>query len=140
MPIASKPPTSSETAPSSPGDVTRIGGDRIPYFRLFLGTITFALVATELVVTVLSQFFLGRIAPDYLITGAITSLLVSSGVAILLLPVVAVLAAIAANYAHDIAYMVNALTVMLAAAITFIVVLRGTGNAQPALDPHPETE
>ncbi|MCB1736821.1 MAG: PAS domain S-box protein, partial [Gammaproteobacteria bacterium] len=85
MPIASKPPTSSETAPSSPGDVTRIGGDRIPYFRLFLGTITFALVATELVVTVLSQFFLGRIAPDYLITGAITSLLVSSGVAILLL-------------------------------------------------------
>ncbi|MCX7888655.1 MAG: cytochrome-c oxidase, cbb3-type subunit I [Rhodobacteraceae bacterium] len=33
-------------------------------------------------------------------------------------------AAIAANYAHDLAYMVNALTVMLAAAVTFIWVLR----------------
>jgi cytochrome c oxidase cbb3-type subunit I len=37
---------------------------------------------------------------------------------------IALLAAIAANYAHDLAYMVNALTVMLAAAITFIWVLR----------------
>ncbi|MCB2110569.1 MAG: cbb3-type cytochrome c oxidase subunit I, partial [Rhodobacteraceae bacterium] len=54
------------------------------------------------------------------------------------LAVIAVLAAIAANYAHDLAYMVNALTVMLAAAITFIWVLRNTGNDQPALDPHPE--
>ncbi|MFM2356625.1 MAG: cytochrome-c oxidase, cbb3-type subunit, partial [Pseudomonadota bacterium] len=37
---------------------------------------------------------------------------------------VAVLAAIAANYAHDLAYMVNALTVMLAAALTFVWQLR----------------
>jgi cytochrome c oxidase cbb3-type subunit I len=56
------------------------------------------------------------------------------------LGLIAVLAAIAANYAHDIAYMVNALTVMLAAAVTFIWALRRTGNAQPALDPHPEYE
>ncbi|MCB2116015.1 MAG: cbb3-type cytochrome c oxidase subunit I, partial [Rhodobacteraceae bacterium] len=54
------------------------------------------------------------------------------------LGVIAVFAAIAANYAHDIAYMVNALTVMLAAAITFIWVLRRTGNGRPATDPHPE--
>ncbi len=59
---------------------------------------------------------------------------------IALLGAIAVFAAIAANYAHDLAYMANALMVMLAAAITFIVVLRGTGNEQPALDPHPETE
>jgi cytochrome c oxidase cbb3-type subunit 1 len=57
-----------------------------------------------------------------------------------ILGVIAVLAAIAANYAHDIAYMVNALTVMLAAGVTFIWALRRTGNAQPALDPHPEYE
>ena len=37
---------------------------------------------------------------------------------------IAVLAAIAANYARDLAYMVNALTVMLAAGITFVWVLR----------------
>ena len=37
---------------------------------------------------------------------------------------IAVLAAIAANYAHDLAYMVNAMTVMLAAAATFLWVLR----------------
>jgi cytochrome c oxidase cbb3-type subunit I len=42
-----------------------------------------------------------------------------------ILGVIAVLAAIAANYAHDLAYMVNAVTVMIAAAITFLVVLRG---------------
>ena len=41
---------------------------------------------------------------------------------------IAVLAAIAANYAHDLAYMVNALTVMLAAAATFVWVLRGVGT------------
>ncbi|WP_103332352.1 cytochrome-c oxidase, cbb3-type subunit I [Pseudotabrizicola formosa] len=34
-------------------------------------------------------------------------------------------AAIAANYARDLAYQVNAVTVMLAAGITFLVVLRG---------------
>jgi cytochrome c oxidase cbb3-type subunit 1 len=51
---------------------------------------------------------------------------------------IAVMAAIAANYARDLAYMVNALTVMIAAAVTFIWVLRRTENDQPALDPHPE--
>ena len=44
---------------------------------------------------------------------------------------IAVLAAIAANYAHDLAYMVNALTVMLAAAATFVWVLRNAGDHQP---------
>ena len=42
-----------------------------------------------------------------------------------ILGLIALLAAIAANYAHDLAYMVNAITVMIAAAITFLVVLRG---------------
>ena len=44
---------------------------------------------------------------------------------------IAVLAAIAANYARDLAYMVNALTVMLAAAITFWWVLRHAGDRRP---------
>src|SRR5690606_22725298 len=44
---------------------------------------------------------------------------------------IAVLAAIAANYARDLAYMVNALTVMLAAAITFLWVLRRVGEYRP---------
>ncbi len=44
---------------------------------------------------------------------------------------IAVLAAIAANYAHDLAYMVNALEVMLAAAVTFVWVLRTTGDYRP---------
>ena len=52
------------------------------------------------------------------------------------LGVVAVLAAIAANYARDLAYLVNAIEVMLAAAITFIVVLRGVG--EPKLVDHGE--
>jgi len=43
------------------------------------------------------------------------------------LGLVAVLAAIAANYARDLAYMVNAIEVMLAAAIAFIWVLRTMG-------------
>ena len=45
-------------------------------------------------------------------------------VKLIVLGVAAVLAAIAANYAHDIAYMVNALVVMLAAAATFVWTLR----------------
>ncbi|RDW13825.1 cytochrome-c oxidase, cbb3-type subunit I [Paracoccus thiocyanatus] len=55
---------------------------------------------------------------------------------------VAVLAAIAANYARpdDPAYLVNALIVMLAAGIMFLRVLRQMGNAQPSLEPHPETQ
>src|SRR5690606_23805890 len=44
------------------------------------------------------------------------------------LGVIALLAAIAANYARDEAYLVNALTVMLAAAATFIWTLRNTGE------------
>jgi cytochrome c oxidase cbb3-type subunit I len=37
-------------------------------------------------------------------------------------------AAIAANYARDLAYLVNAVTIMLAAGITFLVVLRSAGD------------
>ncbi|MDO5370256.1 cytochrome-c oxidase, cbb3-type subunit I [Paracoccus sp. (in: a-proteobacteria)] len=43
---------------------------------------------------------------------------------LIVLGVIAVFAAIAANYARDLAYQVNALTVMLAAGLTFIWVLR----------------
>jgi cytochrome c oxidase cbb3-type subunit 1 len=43
-----------------------------------------------------------------------------------------VLAAIAANYARDLPYMVNALQIMLAAAIAFIWVLRGVGEPKPS--------
>ncbi|KRW93340.1 cytochrome-c oxidase, cbb3-type subunit I [Paracoccus sp. MKU1] len=55
---------------------------------------------------------------------------------------IAVLAAIAANYARpdDPAYLVNALIIMLAAGIMFLRVLRQMGNEQPALEPHPETQ
>ncbi len=45
-----------------------------------------------------------------------------------LLGLIALGAAIAANYARDLAYQVNAVTVMLAAGLTFLVVLRGTGE------------
>jgi cytochrome c oxidase cbb3-type subunit 1 len=44
------------------------------------------------------------------------------------LGVIALCAAIAANYAHDLAYMVNALTVMLAAGITFLFTIRRVGE------------
>ena len=58
------------------------------------------------------------------------------------LGVIAVLAAIAANYARpdDPAYLVNALIVMLVAGFMFVRVLRQMGNEQPSLDPHPENE
>lgn len=58
------------------------------------------------------------------------------------LGVIAVLAAIAANYARpdDPAYLVNALIVMLVAGFMFVRVLRQMGNEQPALDPHPQNE
>ena len=49
-------------------------------------------------------------------------------VKLVVLGVVAVLAAIAANYAHDLPYMVNAIVVMLAAAITFVWTLRHVGE------------
>ncbi len=47
---------------------------------------------------------------------------------LIVLAAVAVLAAIAANYAHDLPYMVNAIEVSIAAAITFIYVLRNVGE------------
>ena len=50
----------------------------------------------------------------------------------LVLGAVAVLAAIAANYARDVAYMVNALEVMAAAAIAFVWVLRQTDETRIA--------
>ncbi len=43
---------------------------------------------------------------------------------LVVLGVIAVLAAIATNYAHDLAYQVNALVVMLAAGLTFMWTLR----------------
>ncbi|MBJ2150115.1 cytochrome-c oxidase, cbb3-type subunit I [Paracoccus sp. IB05] len=49
-------------------------------------------------------------------------------VKLIALGLIAVLAAIAANFARDLAYQVNAITVMLAAAITFVVLLRGVGE------------
>ena len=63
-------------------------------------------------------------------------------VKLIALGAIAVLAAIAANYARpdDPAYLVNALIVMLVAGVMFIRVLRQTGNAQPSLDPAPQTE
>jgi len=50
---------------------------------------------------------------------------------LVVLGAIAVLAAIAANYAHDLAYMVNALTIMLAAAATFVWVLRTAEDRRP---------
>jgi cytochrome c oxidase cbb3-type subunit I len=51
---------------------------------------------------------------------------------LVVLGVVAVCAAIAANYARDIAYFVNALTVMVAAAGVFLWTLRTMGEHKPA--------
>ncbi len=47
---------------------------------------------------------------------------------------VIVLAAIAASHARDLAYMVNALTIMLAAAGLFIWTMRGLGDPKPSAD------
>ena len=47
---------------------------------------------------------------------------------LIVLGVIAVFAAIAANYARDLAYQVNALTVMLAAGLAFLWVLRAMDN------------
>ena len=55
---------------------------------------------------------------------------------LIVLGLIVVLAAIAANYARDLPYMVNALVVMLAAAATFVWQLRHVG--EPAH--HPQTE
>jgi cytochrome c oxidase cbb3-type subunit 1 len=57
-------------------------------------------------------------------------------VKLIVLALIAVLAAIATNYAHDLAYMVNMLVVMLAASITFVWQLRHVG--EPAH--HPQNE
>jgi cytochrome c oxidase cbb3-type subunit 1 len=53
-------------------------------------------------------------------------------VKLIVLAVVAVLAAIAANFARDLAYQVNALTVLAAASGYFIYVLRTTGGPRAA--------
>ena len=55
----------------------------------------------------------------------------SDYVYILLLAIIAVFAAIAANYARDIAYQVNALTVMIIAAGLFGWKVRRTGEPEP---------
>lgn len=51
---------------------------------------------------------------------------------LIVLGVIAVFAAIGANYAHDLAYMVNALTVMLAAGLTFLWQLRSMDDPRRA--------
>jgi len=48
-------------------------------------------------------------------------------VKLIALGAVAVLAAIAASYARDLAYQVNAIEIMIAAGIAFLWVLRHTG-------------
>ena len=53
-------------------------------------------------------------------------------VKLIVLAAVAILAAIAANYAHDLPYMVNAIEVAIAATITFIYVLRHAGEDKTA--------
>ena len=58
-------------------------------------------------------------------------------VKLLILGLVAVCAAIAANYARDLAYLVHALLIMGAAAITFVIVLR---NADEPKAPVPVNE
>ena len=49
-------------------------------------------------------------------------------VKLIVLGAITVLSAIAANFAHDLAYMVNAIILMIASGITFVVVLRGIGD------------
>ena len=51
-------------------------------------------------------------------------------VKLVVLGVIAVCAAIAANYARDLAYMVNAIEVMLAAGIVFLWTLRTMGETK----------
>ncbi|MFN3844377.1 MAG: cytochrome-c oxidase, cbb3-type subunit I [Paracoccaceae bacterium] len=49
---------------------------------------------------------------------------------LVVLGLIAVGAAISANYARDVAYLVNSVTIMLAAGITFLVVVRGAGEVK----------
>ncbi|MBP0481413.1 cytochrome-c oxidase, cbb3-type subunit I [Sagittula salina] len=53
---------------------------------------------------------------------------------LIVLGVIAIFAAVAANFARDVAYLVNALTIMLAAAITFVIVLRNTDEPIRPID------
>ncbi|MEY3003059.1 MAG: cytochrome-c oxidase, cbb3-type subunit [Pseudomonadota bacterium] len=57
-------------------------------------------------------------------------------VKLLILGLVAVCAAIAANYARDVAYLVHALLIMGAAAITFVIVLRGADEPKAPVPVH----
>ncbi len=57
-------------------------------------------------------------------------------VKLLILGLVAVCAAIAANYARDVAYLVHALLIMGASAITFVIVLRGTDEPKAPVPVH----
>ena len=56
-------------------------------------------------------------------------------VKLVVLGLVAVLAAIAANYAHDLPYLVNAIVVMLAAGRRFLWTLRGMGDRETQGEP-----
>ncbi len=53
---------------------------------------------------------------------------------LIVLAVVALVAAIAANFAHDLPYQVNAIQVMIAAAVTFLFMLRRVDEPRPAHD------
>ncbi|MDP1577526.1 MAG: cytochrome-c oxidase, cbb3-type subunit I, partial [Cypionkella sp.] len=51
-------------------------------------------------------------------------------VKLIVLGTIAVLAAIAANFAHDLPYMVNAIVVMIAASLTFLWEIRHVGEVR----------
>ena len=53
---------------------------------------------------------------------------------LIVLGIVTLLAAIAANYAHDLPYQVNAVEVMVASALTFLFVLRRTDEPRVVHD------
>ena len=58
----------------------------------------------------------------------------TNAIKLVALALVAIFAAIAANYARDLAYMVNMLVVMLAASVTFIYTLRKTDEDRDLRD------
>jgi diguanylate cyclase (GGDEF)-like protein/PAS domain S-box-containing protein len=51
---------------------------RLPIWRLWLLMVLIALGLSEVVVIIMGQLLLGRVTPDYLLTGLVTSLLVGS--------------------------------------------------------------
>ena len=55
-------------------------------------------------------------------------------VKLIALGLIALIAALAANWGHDISYQVHALIIMAIAAVMFIVQLRRFGSAQPVVD------